>query len=437
MNRWKGPGYKAGQSIACKVLAAEPGGYSVIIPKDNLRGFLPCEAKLKIGEEVLAQYVCVHNNRILLSAKFSGSQVTQSSSAHRPQTQQTDWSAQAEQQQGGQSGAYPAAQGGGQSGAYPGQGGQSGAYPGQQGGYGGQSGAHPAQQGGFGQSGAYPAQQGGFGQSGAYPGQPGGNPGYPPGQQSGQFGAAPGNEQDRAFQVYAQDKPQNIRLRRAIDLILPPLDRNQQPNKMRIGQEDDLLWLITDLEGGMRTGCVKAFCEPKKSRSAVLLYKGRAVGCIYGNKQLKEALPTTESSLQMMLNDCQTPDTHLVMYGLPEEVTLAMSALFLGYPVERSDDLDARSYMDYIMSWFQQKEQTACLVFSLPSSCATLLAFVYKGQFIGSFYVETQEFSRDINFVYELIKQDAQSRVEATILPPELTSAAVRLGFSLSMNMPK
>lgn len=373
MNRWKGPGYKAGQTIACKVLAAEPGGYAVIIPKDNMRGFLPTEARLKIGEEVLAQYVCVHNNRILLSARMAGVQPGQSA----PQ-QQVDWTQQA-----------------------------------------GQSGAHPAQ------SGAYPAQPG---QSGAYPSQ-----GEAQGTQA-HYGSM--DEQERAFLVYAQGKPMNIRLRRAIDLLLPPLDKNQQPNKMRIGQTDDLLWLITDLEGGMRTGCVKAFCEARKSRSAVLLYKGRAVGCIYGNKQLKEPLPT-ESSLQMMLSDCQTPDTHLVMYGLPEEVTLAMSALFLGYPVERSDNLDARSYMDYIMSWFQQKAQTACLAFSLPASGATLLAFVHKGQFVGSFYVETQEFARDVNFVYNLIGQDPNARVEATILPPELTSASVKLGFSLSMNMPK
>lgn len=380
MNRWKGPGYKAGQTIACKVLAAEPGGYAVIIPKDNLRGFLPTEARLKIGEEVLAQYVCVHNNRILLSARMAGNQNQGQSQTRAPQT---DWTQQA------QSGAHPA---GGQSGAYP-AGGQSGAYQAQ----GGQSGAYQA---------ANPQQYAGM------------------------------QESEIAFMVYAQGKPMNIRLRRAIDLILPPLDKNQQPNKMRIGQGDDLLWLITDLEGGMRTGCVKAFCEARKSRSAVLLYKGRAVGCIYGNKQMREPLPT-ESSLQMMLSDCQTPDTHLVMYGLPEEVTLAMSALFLGYPVERSDNLDARSYMDYIMSWFSQKEQTACLAFSLPASGATLLAFVYKGLFVGSFYVETQEFSRDVNFVYTLIQQDPQSRVEASILPPELTSASVRLGFSLSMNMPK
>lgn len=348
INPWKVTGYKAGQLVSCKVVAAEPGGYSVLIVKDNLPGFLPIEGKLKIGEEVLAQFVCVHNNRVLLSARMAGTSSQSSAPAQRPQT---DWRKELQQ---------------------------------------GDAQAAPA-------------------------GEP---------------------ESERAFEVWAHDRPVNFRLRRAIDLILPPVDQNIKPQEKSITESDDLLWVITDLEGGMRTGCVKAYCEGRKSRSAVLLYKGRAVGCIYGNKGLKEPMPT-ETSLQMMLTDCQTPETQLVMYGLPEEVALAMSALFLGYPVERSDDLDARSYMDYIMSWFAQKEQTACLAFSLPASAGTLLAFVHRGQFIGAFYVENQEFSRDINFVYNLLAQDPQAGVEASILPPELTSSSVRFGFSLSMAMPR
>lgn len=394
VNPWQVTGYKAGQTVACKVVQAEPGGYAVLIPKDNLPGFLPTEAKLRIGEEILAQYVCVHNNRILLSSRTLGNQ---NAAPAKPQTKQQspDW------QQLAASGAHsydPI-----QSGAYgPGYGGQSGQY----------NAADTQQQQQGAQSGAYGAQSGSY-------------------QAQGQL-----SEPDLAFKVYAENKPFNFRLRRAIDLILPPLDKNQQPNKMNIGQSDDLLWLITDLEGGMRTGCVKAFCEGRKSRSAVLLYRGRAVGCIYGTKGMTDPLPT-ESSLQMMLSDCQTPNTQLVMYGLPEEVTLAMSALFLGYPVERTDDLDARSYMDYIMNWFAQKQQTACLAYSVYEASGTLLAFVHRGAFVGAFYVESQEFSRDINFVYNMIAQDKSARVEASILPPELTSASVRLGFSLSMNMPK
>ena len=353
LNPWKVTGYKAGQNVACKVVTAEPGGYAVLITKDNLPGFLPTEARLRIGEEVLAQFVCVHNNRVLLSSRTLG---VQEKAPPKPGAAgQVNWREELELSK---------------------------------------SGRHTV-------------------------------PEVPPEQQN-----------DEAFLEYASGRLPNFKLRRAIDLILPPVDKSQQPNKMKIAESDDLLWLITDLEGGMRTGCVKAFCEPKKSRAAVLLYKGRAVGCIYGSKDMKEPLPT-ENSLQMMLNDCQTPDTQLLMYGLPEEVTLAMSALFLGYPVDRSDELDARQYMDYIMSWFAQKQQTACLAFSLPASSATLLAFVHNGVYVGSFYVETQEFSRDVNFVYNVIAQDPQARVEASILPPELTSSAVRFGFSLSMAMPR
>lgn len=361
LNPWKVTGYKAGQNVACKVVAAEPGGYAVLITKDNLPGFLPTESRLRIGEEVLAQFVCVHNNRVLLSSRMANvaEKMGNKPSATPGATTKVDWRQELEQSK----------------------------------------------------SGAYPAQ----------------SQGQPANSQQGN---------DPAFQVWADGRTPNFKLRRAIDLILPPVDKSQQPNKMKIAESDDLLWLITDLEGGMRTGCVKAFCEPKKSRAAVLLYKGRAVGCIYGNKDLKEQLPP-ELSLQMMLNDCQTPDTQLLMYGLPEEVTLAMSALFLGYPVDRSDDLNARQYMDYIMGWFAQKEQTACLVFSFPMSGATLLAFIHLGVFCGSFYVETQEFSRDINFVYNVISQDPHVRCDATILPPELTSPAVRFGFSLSMAMPR
>ncbi|MBY0360224.1 MAG: hypothetical protein K2W82_19645 [Candidatus Obscuribacterales bacterium] len=346
LNPWKVTGYKAGQLVSCKVVASEPGGYSVVIVKDNLPGFLPIEARLKIGEEVLAQFVCVHNNRVLLSARMAGS--ANSAPTAQPQT---DWRKELE--------------------------------------------------GGLGKGGA-PAQA----------------------------------EGDLAFEVWAHDRPVNFRLRRAIDLILPPIDPNIKPQEKIITGSEDLMWLITDLEGGMRTGCVKAYCEGRKSRSAVLLYKGRAVGCIYGNKELKEPLPT-ENSLQMMLTDCQTPETQLVMYGLPEDVSLSMSALFLGYPVERSDDLDARAYMDYIMDWFVQKEQTACLAFTLPASGGTLLAFIHRGQFSGAFYVENQEFSRDISFVHNLIAQDANAGVEASILPPELTSSSVRFGYSLSMAMPR
>lgn len=314
-------------------MAAEPGGYAVLIPKDNLPGFLPTDQKLKVGEEVLAQYVCVDKNRILLTSRFSG---TASPKPAAQSAAQVQWDV------------------------------------------------------------------------------------------SGQV--KPANEQESAFDTWAASRrPQ---LKRATDLFLPPIN-GEPPNTFKIA-DYDLEWLITDLEGGMRTGCVKASSEDKLSRSAMLLYRGRVVGCIYGTKMLKDPL-STEGSLALMVQDLGLPETVVMSYELPEDVALSMSALFLGYPVTRSDDLDARSYADHLCNWFAEKQQTACLAFSLPSTAGTCLAFIHQGKFVGAFYVEDQTFTRDVNFVYDLLAKDPQAGVEASILPPDMTSQAVRFGFSLSM----
>ena len=155
LNPWKLTGYKPGQNVACQIMAAEPGGYAVLIPRDNLPGFLPTEAKLKIGEDVLAQFVCVHNNRVLLSARFSGSgsaiaaqQGSSYTTTAKSAAAQIDWSAQVA------------------------------------------TGADPA---------------------------------------------------DAAFSVWSQTVPRKIHLRRATDLILPPVD-GQEPQTIVMG-ENDLDWI--------------------------------------------------------------------------------------------------------------------------------------------------------------------------------------------------
>lgn len=65
-----GSGFKAGQNLVCGIVAAEPGGYTVVLKKGNLSGFLPTEVHLKRNEEVLAQFVCMHNGRVLLASRL-------------------------------------------------------------------------------------------------------------------------------------------------------------------------------------------------------------------------------------------------------------------------------------------------------------------------------------------------------------------------------
>jgi hypothetical protein len=104
----------------------------------------------------------------------------------------------------------------------------------------------------------------------------------------------------------------------------------------------------------------------------------------------------------------------------------------MGYPVGREDDYDARAYTDYICEWSEGKNATACLAFSLPNN-RHCFGYIYRGQFVGSFYVEEQLFTQDKNYLYKLLEKDQDAQLDVTILPPEMTSSAVRFGFSLSM----
>jgi hypothetical protein len=547
LNPWKLQGYKPGQNVICKVTNAEPGGYAVIIPKDGLPGFLPTQAMLRTGEEILAQYVCVHNNRILLSARFSNTSVSIKQTQHPtvrweehldeidnpgPAAETGDYPAMTEEAPAAPivesvptSGPLPKPSALPNPGSFSGPSSFSGSQPSfsnsppRSSSPGNSGSASTADSGSFinvstesyasaaadnyGRSNPEPTPSRSMPQperqfpppqpvperqapqaplltppppqpmqtqsSWAGPQPVPANPqGYaserteapvlitPSVQQptalapiphelpSGTPSSAPkqhlathvqtpfvsSSDPEAAFNVWAKAQERKFHLKRATDLILPPLQVESE-NKFKIA-DYDLEWLITDLEGGMRTGCVKAASEERLSRSAMLLYRGRAVGCIYGCKSMPETQPT-EQSLQLMLSDLELPETSVRMYDLPESVTLAMSALFLGYPVQRNDEYDAMSYMDYICNWFESKSNTACLAITLNSSSATCLGFIHKGQFCGAFYVEDQKYTTDVSFVHDLLRNDPKAGIEASILPPEMTSSAVRFGFSLSM----
>jgi hypothetical protein len=67
-----GSGFRPGDNLVCRIVSAEPGGYAVILKIGAQHAFLPTQAMLQPGTVIVAQFVCIHNNRILVSARFSG-----------------------------------------------------------------------------------------------------------------------------------------------------------------------------------------------------------------------------------------------------------------------------------------------------------------------------------------------------------------------------
>lgn len=65
-------GFRAGDRIMCRVVEPEPGGYSVTILKTNETGVAKTTAKLDVGVDYLAEFVCIHKNRAIVVPIFGG-----------------------------------------------------------------------------------------------------------------------------------------------------------------------------------------------------------------------------------------------------------------------------------------------------------------------------------------------------------------------------
>jgi len=369
LNPWQLPDLRAGQNLTCRVEQQERDGYAVTVPIDkfDLPGFLPTDEALKIGQEVLAQFVCVSNNRILLSSRFS--HINANRNKPIPYVRWEDKLYELDYAPG------------------------------------------------------------------EAPPPPEVMPEFVPEAEPMVQNSAVEilTEEEEAFRVWAgQITPQRVPLRRATDLLVPPI--NPADVTTFTIAEHDLEWLVTDLEGGMRSGCLKVSSESVKSRSGMLLYRGRCVGCIYGNKQMPES-PPNEEALAYMLADMRLPDTQITMYDLPEDIVLASSSLFLGHPLERNESRTPQEYFQYTLQWLEEKKQTACMCMTVnianpPKHC---FIYIYRGQYVGAFYVEDQSVSKEISRVYSILNEDPQATFNVLILPPEMTSSAIRFGFSLSV----
>ncbi len=215
--------------------------------------------------------------------------------------------------------------------------------------------------------------------------------------------------------------------RRGVDLIPPPPEDNDNVREITL-ETSDLKELLKELEDENYTGCMRVVSELRKSRCALLFYRGRVVTCLYTSTNVDQH--PIEQSINMLLNDLKAPQARLIMYELSEQVVLPLSALQLGYSLERSDNLDAREYLDYLGKWIAEKEQTACIALTL-SNGECCLALVHDTRLVGAYYVEHRYYLDDVQAVYDFVSNDKTARITACILPKEVTALPAVFGYSL------
>ena len=115
--------------------------------------------------------------------------------------------------------------------------------------------------------------------------------------------------------------------RRAVSLMPGPSTKNTQD--IALNDQSKFRQLLLSVEGNQSSCCIKVTSPRNKSRAALLVFRGRAIGCIYGNKRLERQLFGQEA-YGCILADIAHQNNTIDAYLLSEDLVLAAASLFNG-----------------------------------------------------------------------------------------------------------
>ncbi|MGD9680686.1 MAG: hypothetical protein AB7W16_05825 [Candidatus Obscuribacterales bacterium] len=213
--------------------------------------------------------------------------------------------------------------------------------------------------------------------------------------------------------------------KRGIDLFPPPFE----PEKKKAIRGKAKETVLAELASKNFTGCLTLENNRKKNRGAMLLYRGRAVGCVHTSMK-RPMTESTPDSLETLLPLVPDAGSKISIHELPDQIVLPMASIFLGYPVTRQDDYTALDYLEYICSWLRENRGIAILAVTFAKAPATALIFIYKGVFTGAYLVEHAAYLLDFEKVKELLSLDREASLEVAVLPPE-PDLGPDLGYTL------
>ncbi len=160
----------------------------------------------------------------------------------------------------------------------------------------------------------------------------------------------------------------------------------KQPNEQKMSKipwRSDFI-ICVRLEGAERTGCLKISSHRSKSRSALLLFRGRVVGAVYGCKTMRGQY-LHEDAHKCALGDLAAPGNMLDAYELPEDLVLAAASLFYGETLDTNYGQSLETSFDYALSALQRSGMPGCVVVNSTEEETICIVYVANGRIVGVF----------------------------------------------------
>lgn len=217
--------------------------------------------------------------------------------------------------------------------------------------------------------------------------------------------------------------------RRAIGLV--PVPKERECNEVNKSNGLKHQQLLVSIEGNHQTCCLRVISPFHKSRAAIMVFRGRVIGCLYGNKRLGHQLFGADA-LERAVADLGHPDSILDAYMLPEDLVLAAGALFHGNSLMFAPDLPVEQIFEASCENLMRSNMPGCIVVNNNQDMAVCMVYIFGGHIVGVYsftegWVETS-FESGLKYV----SQNRSGKVMASMLPCHNVDEVMQLSISLS-----
>ena len=185
--------------------------------------------------------------------------------------------------------------------------------------------------------------------------------------------------------------------------------------------------LLISLEGGERTGCLKISSHHARSRSALLLYRGRVVGAVYGKKYMRGQY-LQEDAHKCAMSDLATPGNLLDAYELPEDLVLSAASLFYGETLDINLGQSIEATFESAFNSLQRSGMPGCVVVNTYNEETICIVYIAQGRIVGIFCAAEGWTHGSIDSLKRYLR-GRECKVHAAILP---VTDPRSVGFSLS-----
>lgn len=179
-----------------------------------------------------------------------------------------------------------------------------------------------------------------------------------------------------------------------------------------------------------RTCCIHISSAWRRSRTSMLVFRGRVVGCIYTRKDLDSPV-FAEEAFTMALAELGEVDTQISGYEIDEEIALASAAIFSRHTVaEESADVLRSPLQEY--KKFLEVDASGCIFVNDAENQTVARVYVVNGLIVGIYSNTSGWLAKDINLVEDMVEANSDLTCETFFMPTLDMQEIYKDGFAVS-----